>query len=95
MAKVEESKAAARLAKKNQRVKQYEALRRTRGRKLDTRRKIIAGALALEHCRHDSAWASMFRALLDEYVVKEPERLLFGLAPLPADDKRSNEPPKA
>ena len=85
MARVDEAKAAARLAKKNERVKKYEALQRTRGRKLDTRRKIIAGALALEHCRHDSAWASMFRGLLDEYVIKDAERLLFGLPPLPVD----------
>lgn len=82
MARVDEAKAAARLARKNERVKKYEALQRTRGRKLDTRRKIIAGALALEHCRHDSGWASMFRGLLDEYVVKDAERLLFGLPPL-------------
>lgn len=95
MARVDEARAAARLAKKNERVKKYEALQRTRGRKLDTRRKIIAGALALEHCRHDSAWAAMFRGLLDEYVVKDAERLLFSLPPLPVEAAPTEKQPSA
>ena len=94
MAKVAESKAAARLARKNEQVRKYEALQRTRERKLDTRRKIIAGALALEHMKLDGAFRAVLLALLDEYVTKEPERLLFGLPPLAVEDERSRKPAK-
>lgn len=69
-----------------QRLKDMEARARTQHRRDDTRRKIIAGALALEHAgaNKDSAFAKKLWALLDEYVVKPNERALFGLAPLPA-----------
>ena len=53
----------------------------TRDRKDDTRRKIIAGALALNHREKnpDSDFARKLNALLDEYVTKPHERALFGL----------------
>lgn len=81
-AKKAEGRAAERLARKALKVKKYEAVQRTRERKLDTRRKIIAGALALEHMRYDPEFGARFRALLDEYVTGDAERLLFGLDPI-------------
>jgi hypothetical protein len=50
-------------------------------RKDDTRRKIIAGALALNHREKNptSDFARKLDALLDEYVFKPHERALFGL----------------
>lgn len=50
-------------------------------RKRDTRRKIIAGALALEH--KDPAFQEQMRRLIQEYVTRPDERALFGLDPLP------------
>jgi hypothetical protein len=81
-----ETRALMRFERKNAAVQKYEGLKRRRERKLDTRRKIIAGAIALEHMKYDAAFADAFQALLDRYVTKSPERVLFGLAlpPLPA-----------
>lgn len=57
-------------------------------RKDDTRRKIIAGALILEHAEKNktSDIAKKLNALIEEYVVKPNERSLFGLAPLPGSE---------
>jgi hypothetical protein len=85
IARLAEGRAAERLARKTRKVQKYEAARKARERKLDTRRKIIAGALALEHIRHDPEFGVVFRELLDTYVIKEPERILFGLEPLPPE----------
>lgn len=48
-------------------------------RKADTRRKILAGALALEHAEKnpDSEFARKLFRLLDEYVTRPHERALF------------------
>ncbi len=78
-AKNQQRRALDRLEKKNARVGKLEAQNRQRERKLDTRRKIIAGALALEHMQYDATFAAAFLAVLDEYVTKLPERALFGL----------------
>lgn len=84
-ARLDQNRAAAKLERKTRQVEKYVTLKRSRERKLDTRRKIIAGALALEHMKRDGAFRAALLALLDEYVTKEPERLLFGLTPLPDD----------
>ncbi len=86
-----QERAAERLARKTVKVQKYEAARKMRDRKLDTRRKIIAGALALEHMRYDGTFGAAFRELLDTYVTKDAERLLFGLPPIP-DRERSGVP---
>ena len=78
-ARENEARAFARFERKNATVQKYENLKRRRDRKLDTSRKIIAGAIALEHMNHDAAFASAFGALLDRFVTKGPERVLFGL----------------
>ena len=90
-ARQNEARALARFERKNATVQKYENLKRRRERKLDTRRKIIAGAIALEHMKYDAAFASAFQALLDRFVTKSPERVLFGLAvpPLPAIDPKA------
>src|ERR1700688_544091 len=48
-------------------------------RKADTRRKVIAGALALEHfeANRDSEFARVLFRLMDEYVVRPQDGLLF------------------
>jgi hypothetical protein len=82
-AKEREARALARFERKNATVQKYETLKKHRDRKLDTRRKIIAGAFALEHMKYDENFASAFTAILDRYVEKGPERLLFGLSAKP------------
>lgn len=49
-------------------------------RKADTRRKVIAGALALEH--QDHAFQATLRQLLDQHVKRDADRALFGLPPI-------------
>ena len=48
-------------------------------RKADTRRKVIAGALALEHfeANRESEFARVLYGLMDEYVVRPHDRALF------------------
>jgi len=62
----------ARIAKKK-------AVLRGQKRKEDTRRKIIAGALALEHMAHDKKFRSTMGKLLDEHVTRDDDRKLFDL----------------
>lgn len=59
-----------------------------RERKKDTRRKVIAGALALQHMEKNpnSDFGRKMTALINEYVTKPTERELFGFAPLENND---------
>ena len=56
-----------------------EARNKQAERKADTRRKVIAGALALEHfeANRDSEFGRIMSRLLDEYVVRPHDRALF------------------
>jgi hypothetical protein len=60
-------------------LKALEARNKQAERKADTRRKVIAGALALEHFERnrDSEFARIMFRLLDEYVVRPHDRALF------------------
>lgn len=71
------SQLAARIAKERAKVSAAD-------RKKDTRRKIIAGALALEHAEKNEGFGGTLQRLLNEYVTKPAERELFGLPPLSA-----------
>ena len=69
-------------------LKALEARRKQGERKADTRRKVIAGALALEHFqanRNTEFGRVMFR-LLDEYVIRPHDRALFPDLPDPAEN---------
>lgn len=77
-------------------IKLIEARQKSQARKNETRKKIIAGALALHHAENnpeDLFSIKLFR-LLNEYVVKPYERNLFGLPPLPENSQNSvaNDP---
>ena len=52
---------------------------RTQKRKQDSRRKIIAGALALEHMEHDGHFREVLGKLIDTTVTRPEDRKLFGL----------------
>jgi hypothetical protein len=62
-----------------------EARNKQAERKADTRRKVIAGALALEHfeANRDSQFGRIMFRLLDEYVVRPHDRALFDFLPAP------------
>lgn len=83
-AKKAEQRAADRLGRKVRQRQKYEAVQRTRERKLDTRRKIVAGAIALETMKRNPSFAAAFRDLLNTYVTRDEDRVLFGLEADPA-----------
>ena len=60
-------------------MKALEARKKQAERKADTRRKVIAGALALEHFEknRDTEFGRVLFRLLDEYVVRPHDRALF------------------
>lgn len=61
------------------RIQKKRAQVRGQRRKEDTRRKIIAGALALEHAGHDKRFGETLRRLIEENVEREADRKLFDL----------------
>lgn len=50
-----------------------------RNRRQETRRKIIAGALALEHAERDGQFGATLKRLLGENVTRPEDRKLFDL----------------
>jgi len=60
-------------------LKAAEAIEKEAARKADTRRKVIAGALAVEHMEKNPAseFAKVLTRLLDEYVTRPYDRALF------------------
>lgn len=75
-------------------IKDLEARSRAQARKDDTRRKVIAGALALHHMEKnpEGPFAQTLKRLLDEYVTKPTERALFDLSPLPETQPETSPP---
>jgi hypothetical protein len=59
---------------------------KAKSRKDDTRRKILAGALALEHAEISPEFGNTLNRLLREHLTRDDDRRLFGLDPLPRDD---------
>lgn len=51
-------------------------------RRADTRRKILAGAVALAAAGRDPAWGGRLRDLLDSALTTDRDRTLFGLDPV-------------
>lgn len=65
------------------RIRDMEARVRQQERKDDTRRKVLAGALALEHAEKDSDFGRILRELLARGLTRPRDRELFGLGPMP------------
>lgn len=87
-------KLAHKKAQLENQIKALQAKEAAKQRKDDTRRKIIAGALALEHTKQhgDSEFANTLGWLLDTYVTRPHERRLFGLSALdPVEAARRTE----
>ena len=68
------------------RIRREQAKARTQERKDDTRRKILAGAVVLERAEKDAAFKTDLEALLARFLVRDDDRALFGLTPLPEKD---------
>ena len=85
------------LKQQQEKIKRKIALEKNRisaaERRLDTRRKIIAGALALTHADQNpgSPFAKQLEELIAAHVTKPKERELFGLEPLPESEERARE----
>ena len=75
------------------RLSRLRAVESTKSRKLDTRRKILAGACILALCERDEKEAKRLRGLLDEFLKMDRERALFGLAPRPKPTAPSSDTP--
>lgn len=60
-------------------IQNKKAVVRKKSRREDTRRKIIAGAIALEAASRDKKFKAHFDGLLQEHVTRPEDRKLFDL----------------
>jgi hypothetical protein len=67
----------------NARIKQEQNKQRAGERKSDTRRKVLAGATVLEWAKRDSEFSSRLMSELKRFLVRDDDRALFDLPPLP------------
>ncbi len=72
----------------SEQIKLEQNKRKSEERKKDTRRKILAGALALSHMEKDAEHKAKMERLLREGLTKSTDRELFGLSPLPEGKKK-------
>ncbi|MEL6418316.1 MAG: mobilization protein [Pseudomonadota bacterium] len=73
----------AELADKEAQIKAKRADLRARqqaeDRKRDTRRKIVVGAVVMEHAEHDPQFMELLAHVLDRHVIRDTDRELLGL----------------
>jgi hypothetical protein len=67
----------------NSRIKLEQNKQRVDERRIDTRRKVLAGATVLEWAKKDSAFSARLDAELKAFLVRDADRALFNLPPLP------------
>ncbi|MCU7846943.1 MAG: hypothetical protein KZQ89_02890 [Candidatus Thiodiazotropha sp. (ex Lucinoma kastoroae)] len=70
------------ISRKQAQLKDFDAREKVKERKRDTRRKIIAGALALEHGSKNDDFKTVMNRLINEHVNNNKDRELFDLPPL-------------
>lgn len=66
----------------DERIKRESAKVKATERKNDTRRKILAGAVALAHADHDPSFRDALNQQIQKNVTRAEDRALFGLFPL-------------
>lgn len=71
------------------RIRQEEIKLRADERRTDTRRKVLAGAAVLEWAKQDKEFSARLMAELRRFLVRDVDRELFGLPPLPKQVKPS------
>jgi hypothetical protein len=67
----------------NARIRREQNKVKTAGRKDDTRRKILAGAIVLEWAAKDNEFSAKLMGELKRFLVRDADRALFGLSPQP------------
>jgi hypothetical protein len=67
----------------NARIKREQGKLRAVERRSDTRRKVLAGAAVLEWAKRDNEFSSRLMAELKSFLVRDDDRVLFGLPMLP------------
>lgn len=77
------------IAEQEARLNRLKQRQKAEDRKRDTRRKIIAGSLALKHCETDAQFEQTLMKVIDRSLVKEQERSLFDLPPKRAENRAS------
>ena len=88
-------KLKAKKAQIDAQLKAAQARERAQKRKDDTRRKIISGALALEHAQRNpnSEFTQTMLRLIQNGVKADKDRALFDLDPLPQGGTAPTPPP--
>lgn len=86
-------KLLAKKAKIDAQLKDARARSRTQKRKDDTRRKIITGALALQHAEMhpQSDFTKTMLDLIHKHVTTDKDRTLFDLEPLPSSGEAGRQ----
>ena len=67
----------------NARIRDAESKLRDNERRLDTRRKVLAGATVLAWAKRDSDFCARLMMELKTFLVRDDDRALFNLPPLP------------
>lgn len=75
----------------NARIEKMEAAEKTKAKKQDVRRKILLGAFALEQAIKDNKVDALYQKM-DKFLVRNSDRVLFGLPLLVAEAKKSKSP---
>jgi hypothetical protein len=73
-----------------QQIRKERSLQKDRERKEETRRKILVGALVLEEARSDPELSEKIDQLIDKKLLRDDDRLLFGLEPIKAENTNQN-----
>lgn len=79
--KAQEDKLKQLKALKQKQEAQKRAAEAKRNRTEDTRRKVLVGAMMLEHMEKNEATKASAMAKLDAFLTRDDDRALFGLSP--------------
>ena len=89
MTRSTEEKIAAAKRKRDQaqaRLQSLLAAKAKEAKRADTRRKVVAGAILLEHCEHSADFKEAVRSVFDRFLTRPVDRALFaedfGILPL-------------
>ena len=62
------------------RIQKIENSRKSNGRKLDTRKKILIGSYYLDKAKKENSYDAIVQ-IMDSYLTRDSDRKLFGLEP--------------
>lgn len=67
------------IAQKHEQLKNLNAQERVKERKRETRKKIVAGGIVLQHAQDDIQFKTVIDRLLNQFVTNDNDRDLFNL----------------